>query len=87
MAGGAVVHVHRFAIAGLLQDDFRDNNNQVPWLGDIPVLGTLFRSADYQRSQTELVRLTLSMMDISIHVRIIHTNLTWANQRQSTSTQ
>jgi len=44
-----------FAIAGLLQDDFRDNNSQVPWLGDMPVLGTLFRSADYQRAQTELV--------------------------------
>lgn len=44
-----------FAIAGLLQDDFRDNNSQVPWLGDIPVLGALFRSAEYQRSQTELV--------------------------------
>src|SRR6056297_667907 len=28
-----------FAIAGLLQDDFRDTNGQVPWLGDIPVLG------------------------------------------------
>ncbi len=44
-----------FAIAGLLQDDFRDTNGQVPWLGDVPVLGALFRSADYQRSQTELV--------------------------------
>jgi pilus assembly protein CpaC len=44
-----------FAIAGLLQDDFRDNAGQVPWLGDVPVLGALFRSADYQRSQTELV--------------------------------
>ncbi|RKT28217.1 pilus assembly protein CpaC [Roseovarius halotolerans] len=44
-----------FAIAGLLQDDFRDNNSQVPWLGDVPVLGSLFRSADYQRAQTELV--------------------------------
>lgn len=44
-----------FAIAGLLQDDFRDNNAQVPWLGDIPILGALFRSADYQRAQTELV--------------------------------
>ncbi|GAA6163851.1 type II and III secretion system protein family protein [Pelagimonas sp. KU-00592-HH] len=44
-----------FAIAGLLQDDFTDNNAQVPWLGDIPVLGALFRSADYQRSQSELV--------------------------------
>ncbi|SEK88545.1 pilus assembly protein CpaC [Roseivivax marinus] len=44
-----------FAIAGLLQDDFTDLNGQVPWLGDIPVLGALFRSAEYQRSQTELV--------------------------------
>ena len=44
-----------FAIAGLLQDDFRDSNGQVPWLGDVPILGALFRSADYARSQTELV--------------------------------
>ena len=44
-----------FAIAGLLQDDFRDNTAQVPWLGDVPVLGALFRSADYQRAQSELV--------------------------------
>ena len=44
-----------FAIAGLLQDDFRDLNGQVPWLGDIPILGTLFRSAEYQRAQSELV--------------------------------
>ena len=44
-----------FAIAGLLQDDFRDLNGQVPLLGDIPVLGALFRSAEYQRAQSELV--------------------------------
>jgi len=44
-----------FAIAGLLQDDFRDLNSQVPWLGDIPVLGALFRSTNYQRNQSELV--------------------------------
>ena len=44
-----------FAVAGLLQDDFTDNNSQLPWLGDVPVLGALFRSASYQRSQTELV--------------------------------
>lgn len=44
-----------FAIAGLMSDDFRDLNTQVPWLGDIPVLGALFRSADYERQQTELV--------------------------------
>lgn len=44
-----------FAIAGLLQDDFRDLNGQVPWLGDVPVLGALFRSSEYQRAQSELV--------------------------------
>ena len=44
-----------FAIAGLLQDDFRDLNGQVPWLGDIPILGALFRSANYNRNQSELV--------------------------------
>ena len=44
-----------FAIAGLLSDDFIDLNGQVPWLGDIPVLGALFRSAEYSRQQTELV--------------------------------
>ena len=44
-----------FAIAGLIEDTFLDNAAQMPWLGDIPVLGALFRSADYQRSQTELV--------------------------------
>lgn len=44
-----------FAVAGLLQDDFRDNASQIPWLGDIPVLGALFRSADYNREQSELV--------------------------------
>ena len=44
-----------FAIAGLLQDNFLDNNQQLPWLGDVPVLGALFRSADYSRSQSELV--------------------------------
>ncbi len=44
-----------FAIAGLIEDTFLDNNAQLPWLGDVPVLGTLFRSADYQRNQTELV--------------------------------
>ncbi len=43
------------AIAGLLQDNFFDAASQVPWIGDIPILGTLFRSSDYSRSQSELV--------------------------------
>ena len=44
-----------FAIAGLLQESFQDTINQVPWLGDLPVLGTLFRSSNFQRGETELV--------------------------------
>ena len=44
-----------FAIAGLLQDDFADLSGQVPWIGDVPILGALFRSAEYRRRQTELV--------------------------------
>ncbi|MDD9921234.1 MAG: type II and III secretion system protein family protein [Boseongicola sp.] len=44
-----------FAIAGLLEDDFSDAAAQVPWLGDLPVLGALFRSANYEREQSELV--------------------------------
>ena len=44
-----------FAIAGLLEDSFNDNITQVPWLGDVPILGALFRSTDYARNQTELV--------------------------------
>lgn len=44
-----------FAIAGLLQDDFTDANSQVPWIGDVPILGALFRSAEYRREQSELV--------------------------------
>lgn len=44
-----------FAIAGLIQDEFLDNAAQMPWLGDVPVLGALFRSAEYERKQTELV--------------------------------
>jgi pilus assembly protein CpaC len=44
-----------FAIAGLLEDDFRNLVGQVPWVGDIPILGALFRSAEYERRQSELV--------------------------------
>ena len=44
-----------FAIAGLLREDFADTVDQVPWLGDLPILGTLFRSTNYQRGESELV--------------------------------
>ena len=44
-----------FAIAGLLQADSLRNISQIPWLGTVPILGTLFRSASYQKTQTDLV--------------------------------
>jgi pilus assembly protein CpaC len=44
-----------FAIAGLLQSQFKDNIDQLPFAGDVPVLGALFRSANYLHDQTELV--------------------------------
>jgi pilus assembly protein CpaC len=44
-----------FAIAGLLQEDFEDAVRQFPILGDVPVLGALFRSAAWRSGQTELV--------------------------------
>lgn len=44
-----------FTIAGLLRDDYSNNIRQYPFIGDLPVLGPLFRSTGYQRKQTELV--------------------------------
>ena len=44
-----------FAIAGLLSDNSRDIITKYPLLGDIPILGALFRSRQYQRNETELV--------------------------------
>ncbi|HEV2365707.1 MAG TPA: type II and III secretion system protein family protein [Caulobacteraceae bacterium] len=44
-----------FTIAGLLADNYQNNINQLPWVGDIPILGALFRSTGFQRDQTELV--------------------------------
>ncbi|MBI5507805.1 MAG: type II and III secretion system protein family protein [Deltaproteobacteria bacterium] len=44
-----------FAIAGLLSDSMRSSVAKVPLLGDVPVLGMLFRSVRYSRNETELV--------------------------------
>ena len=44
-----------FAIAGLYQEEFADNVEQVPWIGDVPVLGSLFRSTEFRRGESELV--------------------------------
>ena len=43
-----------FVLAGLLQNDLATAQEQLPWLGDVPVLGALFRSAAYQKNETDL---------------------------------
>jgi pilus assembly protein CpaC len=44
-----------FAIAGLLSDKIQSTVSKIPLLGDIPILGALFRSVSYQRNETELL--------------------------------
>jgi pilus assembly protein CpaC len=44
-----------FAMAGLLRRDFQDTIRQVPLLGSLPIIGTLFRSTGFNREETELV--------------------------------
>jgi pilus assembly protein CpaC len=44
-----------FAIAGLLSDQVRSTVDKFPGLGDLPILGTLFRSTSYKRQETELL--------------------------------
>ncbi|WP_323130936.1 type II and III secretion system protein family protein [Sinorhizobium medicae] len=48
-SGGSIV------IAGLVQDNIRQAMSGLPAASKIPILGTLFRSKDFQRSETELV--------------------------------
>jgi len=44
-----------FAIAGLLKEDVREVISKFPLLGEVPVLGALFRSSSFQKNETELV--------------------------------
>jgi pilus assembly protein CpaC len=44
-----------FALAGLLYNNQFKNQSQLPWVGEVPILGALFRSAAFQRKETDLV--------------------------------
>lgn len=44
-----------FSMAGLLDNIDQRDINQIPWLGQVPVLGTLFRSTSFQKRETDLV--------------------------------
>ncbi|WP_371930034.1 type II and III secretion system protein family protein [Bradyrhizobium sp. CCGUVB1N3] len=44
-----------FAIGGLIRRNFSTDITTFPWLGDVPILGALFRSSSFQQEETELV--------------------------------
>ncbi|MER9335615.1 type II and III secretion system protein family protein [Mesorhizobium sp. M0293] len=44
-----------FAVGGLLSSKTTKQQDQVPWLGQVPVIGTLFRNSSNQKEETELV--------------------------------
>ena len=44
-----------FMLGGLLQNTGNTGQDQLPWLGNLPVLGALFRSSQYQKNETDLV--------------------------------
>lgn len=44
-----------FAIAGLLRENFSDQIKQLPFIGDVPIIGALTRSTEFQTGQSELV--------------------------------
>jgi pilus assembly protein CpaC len=44
-----------FVLAGLLQNELSTAQQQLPWIGDVPVLGTLFSSKSYQKNETDLI--------------------------------
>lgn len=48
-SGGSLV------MAGLLRDNYEDTLSKVPGLSKLPILGSLFKSRDFRRNQTELV--------------------------------
>ena len=51
-----------FAIAGMLQTVGNDDNSGLPGLGDVPVLGALFKSNAMTREQTELVMMVTPLL-------------------------
>lgn len=44
-----------FAVAGLLQSRNIKDTRQLPWIGDVPVLGALFRSTSWEKNETDLI--------------------------------
>jgi pilus assembly protein CpaC len=59
------------AIAGLISENTRDLVNRFPGLGDIPVLGYLFRSQEFRNGQTELVILVTPHLAKPVDAKLV----------------
>jgi len=55
------------AIAGLIEEEQRQRFNEIPGIGRIPIIGTLFRSRDFIRSETELLILVTPFLTEAGH--------------------
>jgi pilus assembly protein CpaC len=70
-----------FAIAGLIQNNSSVNSSSIPGLGDIPILGELFRSNKFQRAETELVIIVTPYLVTPVNGRLpVPTDATLAPQ-------
>jgi pilus assembly protein CpaC len=72
-SGGSMV------MAGLIQERTRQDINGVPGLKDLPVLGALFRSRDFQANQTELVVIVTPFIVDAVNDRQLATPLDGLN--------
>jgi len=64
-----------FAIAGLFQRSNQQDLDKIPMLGDMPILGNLFRSKRFQRNETELVILITPYLVQPVRARTLATPL------------
>jgi pilus assembly protein CpaC len=63
-----------FAIAGLFQRGYASSIKQIPFAGDVPVLGALFRSESWRRNETELVIIVTPILATADDSRAVNPN-------------
>jgi pilus assembly protein CpaC len=70
-----------FVIGGLLQNNINNDVNKIPGLGDLPVMGALFRSKEFSRNETELVMIATAYIANpgKGHLRIPNANIVIPN--------
>lgn len=74
-----------FAIAGLIRRTFGDRISQFPWIGDVPILGALFRSAEYSNRESELVVIVTAHLVAPVDEDLLavpHQRVTIPNEKQ-----